>query len=123
WSGIAALGPGRTLTVTITGTIAATCGAYAVSNTVWVAAGGACASSFQAQVLARVDTGPISTVAGSGPGGFGGDNGAATAAFLYYPEATAVDAAGNLYIADTDNSRIRKVDAATGVISTIAGNG
>jgi sugar lactone lactonase YvrE len=68
-------------------------------------------------------TGVITTVAGSGTAGYGGDNGAATAAQLYYPYAVAVDAAGNLFIADTNNNRIRKVTAATGIITTIAGNG
>ncbi len=65
--------------------------------------------------------GVISTIAGSGVGGFGGDNGPATAAQLYQPEGVAVDDVGNVYIADRGNSRIRKVNAADGVISTIAG--
>ncbi len=74
-------------------------------------------------VIRKVDAaGVISTVAGSGTRGFGGDGGAATAARLYDPHGVALDAAGNLYIADTDNHRIRKVDAA-GVISTVAGDG
>ena len=65
----------------------------------------------------------ISTVAGSGTFGFGGDGGPATAAQLYTPSGAALDGAGNLYIADTGNNRIRKVDADTGVISTVAGDG
>ncbi|MEO6923914.1 MAG: hypothetical protein ABI142_08815, partial [Bryocella sp.] len=72
-------------------------------------------------------TGTISTVAGNGTNGYlaSDDNGttAATAAELNGPEDVVVDGAGNLYIADLDNSRIRKVTAATGFISTIAGNG
>ena len=76
-------------------------------------------------------TGDISTVAGSGTGCTGGtgticgDGGSATAAGaeLYYPAGVAVDGAGNLYIADTDDQRIRKVTAATGHISTVAGSG
>ena len=72
-------------------------------------------------------TGFISTVAGNGNYGYNpsDDNGstAATAASLYYPEAVAVDATGNLYIADYYNNRIRKVTASTGFISTVAGNG
>ena len=66
--------------------------------------------------------GAIGTVAGNGARGFGGDGGPATAAELYFPSGVAVDAAGNLFIADTNNCRIRKVTAA-GTISTVAGNG
>ncbi len=68
-------------------------------------------------------TGIITTVAGNGSPGYSGDGGAATAAELYYPYGVAVDAAGNLYIADTGNNRIRKVSASTGIITTVAGNG
>ncbi len=68
-------------------------------------------------------TGKITTVAGTGAAGFSGDGGAATAAKLDRPTALAVDGAGNLYIADTENHRVRKIAAATGVIATVAGNG
>ena len=68
-------------------------------------------------------TGIISTVAGNGTAGFAGDNAAATAAMLFQPQSVTVDAAGNLYIADADNQRIRRVDAVTGIITTVAGNG
>ena len=64
----------------------------------------------------------ISTVAGNGEAGFAGDGGPATKACLNRPCAVAVDAAGNLFIADYGNSRIRKVSS-DGVISTLAGNG
>ena len=75
------------------------------------------------QRIRKVDTaGGISTVAGDGARGFGGDGGPATAARLGSPEGVALDGSGNLYIADRDNNRIRKVDAA-GVISTVAGTG
>ena len=66
--------------------------------------------------------GTISTVAGNGTAGFSGDGGPAAAAELFEPEGVAVDSAGNLYIADSINNRIRKVTAA-GTISTVAGNG
>jgi sugar lactone lactonase YvrE len=68
-------------------------------------------------------TGVITTVAGNRQAGYSGDGGPATAAELEYPSAVATDAAGNLYIADRDNNVIRKVNASTGVISTVAGNG
>jgi uncharacterized repeat protein (TIGR01451 family) len=66
--------------------------------------------------------GVITTVAGSGIAGFAGDDGAATAARLNSPASVALDSAGNLYIADQLNNRIRAV-AASGIITTVAGNG
>ena len=65
--------------------------------------------------------GIITTVAGNGTAGYGGDGGPATSAMLSAPASIALDLAGNLYIADLDNNRIRKV--ASGTISTIAGTG
>lgn len=71
-----------------------------------------------------VSTGIISTVAGTKDVfGFSGDGGLATACQLNRPYGVEVDAAGNIYIADQTNNRIRKVTAATGNITTIAGNG
>jgi len=64
----------------------------------------------------------ITTIAGSGTAGFSGDGGQATAATLDYPFGITLDGAGNIYIADTDNNRIRKLNT-MGVISTIAGGG
>lgn len=69
----------------------------------------------------KVSAGVITTIAGNGTAGFAGDGGQATAAQLDLPTALAVDAAGTLYIADTNNQRVRKVT--NGVITTIAGNG
>ena len=66
--------------------------------------------------------GVITTVAGDGAQGYGGDGGPAVDAQLYNPTGVALDGAGNLYIADFRNHRIRKVDAA-GDISTVAGDG
>jgi uncharacterized repeat protein (TIGR01451 family) len=66
--------------------------------------------------------GTIATVAGTGAPGFAGDGTAATAARLYAPQGLALDAAGILYIADTSNYRVRKLDG-SGNISTVAGNG
>lgn len=82
------------------------------------------------QRIRKIDTnGTITTVAGNGwadtwgRGRFSGDGGLATQACLFWPSAVAVDGAGNLYIADTGNQRIRRVDASTHNISTVAGNG
>ena len=71
----------------------------------------------------RIDaTGTITTLAGTGLRGSGGDGGPATEARLDQPECVAVDAPGNVYVADTGNSRVRKIDAA-GTITTLAGTG
>jgi uncharacterized protein (TIGR03437 family) len=64
----------------------------------------------------------ISTLAGNGVAGFAGDAGPATAANLKFPAGVAFDSAGNMYIADSFNSRVRKVDK-NGVITTFAGTG
>ena len=75
------------------------------------------------QRIRKIDaTGTITTIAGTGEYGFGGDGGPAAEAQLSFPYGVAVDGAGNLYIADTDNQRIRKVDS-TGTITTIVGTG
>lgn len=76
-------------------------------------------------VIRRVDakTGIITTVAGDNQLGavYAGDGGPATVAGLGYPYGATLDAAGDLYIADTDNAVIRRVDALTGIITTVAG--
>jgi hypothetical protein len=66
--------------------------------------------------------GVISTFAGNGVGGFSGDGGPATAAMMNNPTSVAVDGANNVYVADEQNNRVRKVDA-NGRISTYAGTG
>ena len=73
----------------------------------------------------RVDvaTGIIATVAGTSEWGYGGDGGPATEAMLDYPRGLTVDGEGNLYIAEKGNHRVRRVDAVTGIITTIAGTG
>ena len=74
-------------------------------------------------VVRKIDTaGVIHTVAGNNHQGFSGDGGPATSAQLNYSSGIAVDAQGNLYIADANNERVRKVDA-SGIITTYAGNG
>jgi RHS repeat-associated protein len=73
--------------------------------------------------IRKVDTsGIITTVAGDGTYGYSGDGGPAAQAELNYPCGVAVDGSGNIYIADTDNDRIRKVDT-SGIITTVAGEG
>lgn len=70
-----------------------------------------------------VVSGVIVTIAGNGMVGFAGDGGPATSARLNNPQGVAVDTVGHIYIADTLNFRIRRVDFFTGIISTIAGTG
>jgi DNA-binding beta-propeller fold protein YncE len=82
-------------------------------------------AEYYAHRVRRVDpaTGAITTVAGSdgGASGFGGDGGPATSALLSFPRGLAFDAAGNLWVADSGNSRVRRIAAATGAITTVAG--
>jgi len=70
-----------------------------------------------------IKTGRISTLAGTGTPGYSGDGGPAVSAQLNEPHSLAFDRAGHLYIADVKNHRVRKIDAKTGVITTILGNG
>ncbi len=72
-------------------------------------------------MLKAIQAGEIGTIAGTGEPGCGGDAGPATAAPLNEPKNIALDADGNLYIADSENHSVRKVDALTGIIATIAG--
>jgi hypothetical protein len=75
-------------------------------------------------VIREVTGGIINTIAGvGGKCAYGGDSGLAVNAFLCYPTAVATDPAGNVFIADEYNCRIREVIAASGIINTVAGNG
>ncbi len=87
--------------------------AVATAVVMWVGCGGSSSGS---------GSGTINTVVGSNITGFSGDGGAATLARLNAPSGVAVDSSGNIYVADFNNSRIRKVDS-KGTISTFAGNG
>jgi sugar lactone lactonase YvrE len=89
-----------------------------------VASGSLYIADFTGNRVRRVDlaTGTITTFAGTGVAGSGGDGGPATSAQLNSPRGLAVDS-GNLYIADSVNNRVRKVDLATGTITTFAGTG
>ena len=80
------------------------------------------ADTFNDRIRQIDPSGTITTIAGTGLSGFSGDNGPAIQARLYRPGGVAVDAAGNLYIADSYNNRIRRVDP-FGTITTIAGTG
>jgi uncharacterized protein (TIGR03437 family) len=80
------------------------------------------ADYFNQRIRRVTQGGIISTVAGKGNFGYSGDGDPATGAELSFPSGVAVDSAGNLYIADSFNQRIRKVTPA-GIISTVAGNG
>jgi trimeric autotransporter adhesin len=73
--------------------------------------------------LVTKTTGIITTVAGDGTRGYSGDGGLATSATLENPYAVAVDASGNIYIADSGSNRIRMVTKTTGIITTVAGDG
>jgi hypothetical protein len=75
--------------------------------------------------IRRVDrsTGRISTIAGTGSPGYSGDGGAASGATLRQPHSLQFDSAGNLFIGDTGNHVVRKIDRVTGVITTVAGTG
>lgn len=73
--------------------------------------------------LAALDPGNINTVAGDGDWIYRGDGGPATLSPVFLPTGVVVDAAGNLYLSDSNNNRVRRVDAVTGIITTVAGNG
>ncbi len=81
------------------------------------------ADAYNARIRKVAPAGTISTVAGDGAPRFGGDNGPATSASLEFPNGVLVDGAGNIYIADTVNHRIRRVAAGSGIITTVVGNG
>lgn len=80
-------------------------------------------SDWQNNRIRKVDTfGVITTIAGTSAAGFSGDGGSATAAQLNGPTGINIDNAGNLYVSDRNNHRIRKINT-SGIITTIAGNG
>jgi sugar lactone lactonase YvrE len=89
------------------------------------AAGNLLATEFTVDRVRRIDprSGLVTTIAGNKSFEFSGDRGPAINAGLSQPYFATADAANNIYIADMGNSRIRRVDATTGIITTVAGNG
>ncbi len=73
--------------------------------------------------VARVDTGMIYALTRLGVSGFSGDGGPSIGASLLQPHDIASDATGNIFVADTNNNRVRRIDALTGMITTVAGSG
>jgi len=95
------------------------CARWAVAATLVVTASAAIA---QTPILSISPGNKVQTIAGNGTASFSGDGGAATGASLFLPTAIAVAADGAIYIADTQNNRIRRVDS-SGNISTVVGDG
>jgi DNA-binding beta-propeller fold protein YncE len=87
--------------------------------------GNLCFSDTFNHCIRRVDarTGVITTIAGTGERGFAGDGGPATRAQMNEPYGIVIDRAGNIYLADRLNRRVRRIDGASSVITTLAGDG
>ncbi len=115
---------GTDWTFTIPGGLARNAPLGSVYGMTLDASGNLYVADFDNSDVVKVATnGTAVTVAGNGLQSFSGEGGLAVNASLSSPESVAVDAAGNIYIADTFNNRIRKVSAADGTITTIAGTG
>jgi uncharacterized protein (TIGR03437 family) len=123
-AGIITTAAGSGIFGTQDGTVAAGAEIGAPRGLVFDAAGNLLIVSGASAAIRKVTPlGVVSTVAGGNGPGFSGDGGAATAALLSNPTGVAVDATGNIFVADTNNHRIRRVDAASGIITTVAGSG
>ena len=99
-------------------------GLYDIGNIVFDKFGNIYFNSILGNQIGKVDTNHVVTIiAGNGTYGFSGDGGSATNAELAHPQGIVLDNSNNIYIADQQNQRIRKVDLTTGLISTVAGTG
>ncbi|HZY61389.1 MAG TPA: Ig-like domain repeat protein [Edaphobacter sp.] len=123
---IADTGNNRIVKIDTAGTVTTLPGTY---NQPWSVAisskdGGIYVADFGSNRILKIDTvGNVTTVAGTGAASYSGDGQLATAATLNHPASIVLDPADNIYIADTENNAVRKVNASTGKIDTLAGNG
>jgi tartrate dehydratase beta subunit/fumarate hydratase class I family protein len=113
--------PGNISTIAGDGSTSLPDGLY-LPRSVHATAGGELyiADTYHHRIQKRNADGTFTTVAGTGDGDFCGDNGPAVNACLFYPSGIFVDPAGNIYVADSMNDRIRKIDT-NGIITTVAG--
>ncbi len=106
------------------GLLATQIGLYGVSGLAYDRAGNLYFAERNSSLVRRINVdGTIRTLAGTGGAGYAGDGSLATHATLDSPTGVAVDAAGNVYIADRNNDVVRRIDAATGIITLFAGGG
>lgn len=107
------------------GSLASAVGLYGPRGLVFDAAGNLYVAQDAASQIIRIAraTGILTTVAGNGGSGFSGDGVLAPFASLNRPRELVLDSSNNLYVADSANNRVRKIDLATGIITTIAGGG
>src|SRR6478752_5432093 len=121
---------GQSTVTTYVGPVLPVSGSPAITQTVGVPQGVApdgiggfyLSSSTHNQVYRVSAEGILTVVAGNGTPGYSGDGGPAIAAQFHYIHALAVDASGNIFVADTNNNRVRKINS-EGIVTTVAGSG
>ena len=120
-------GPRDMADLTAAGTLGTNVPLNHPTDLVFLPDGSMALASWHNHKIRRLDltTGIVTVLVGNGPGGPGGpgDNGPAAKALINQPKSIALDAAGNMYITDSRNERIRRVDAISGIITTVAGTG